>query len=110
MCVGRFTVTGPSRRIASRVHLTEAESVLDRVGLRVDPRRLVDGLDREQKTLVAIGRALMGQHPGAGIVVLDEPTRALPPPDGSRRSTPSSATSRAPAARCSSSPTTSPRS
>jgi ribose transport system ATP-binding protein len=79
MCVGRFEARAVSRRIAWPAHEQHAREVLDRLGLNADPRQVVDGFSREQRTLVAIGRALMCQRPGSGVIVLDEATRALPP-------------------------------
>jgi ribose transport system ATP-binding protein len=52
-----------------------AERALELVGSTVDPRTRVADLSRTDKSLVAIGRALVVQ---AKVLVLDEPTASLP--------------------------------
>jgi ribose transport system ATP-binding protein len=58
----------------SRVNAKAAE-VLERWQLDVDPRARVDRLEAAERALVAIGRALATN---ARVIVLDEPTAALP--------------------------------
>jgi ribose transport system ATP-binding protein len=58
--------------------------VLARVGLNLDPHRLVSTLTPGQRALLALARALLnvdGLDPERTIVLLDEPTAALGPAD-----------------------------
>src|SRR5208283_4311837 len=57
-----------------------AQAVLDRFQINVSPRRLVGDLRPADRTMVAIARALQDQFLAGneGILVLDEPTVALP--------------------------------
>jgi ribose transport system ATP-binding protein len=52
-----------------------AERALELVGARIDPRARVADLSRTEKSLLAIGRALVVD---AKVLVLDEPTASLP--------------------------------
>jgi ABC-type sugar transport system ATPase subunit len=66
----------PGRRgfVNRRAELRDAGALLERVGLRVDPRRLVGTLTVAQQQLVEIAKALAIE---ARIVILDEPTATL---------------------------------
>ncbi len=58
-----------------------ATEVLARLGLDVDPRAPVGGLSPARQTLVAVARAFAGtddRTEGGTLLVLDEPTAALP--------------------------------
>jgi len=63
-----------------RVLNRRARAVLDRFHINVSPRRLVGDLRPADRTMVAIARALQDQSLAGdeGILVLDEPTVALP--------------------------------
>jgi len=68
----------PRRRVPGlidhgRMH-REARSVLDRLGLDIDTRRVVEGLGVAQQQMIEIAKAL---SQNARILVLDEPTAAL---------------------------------
>jgi ribose transport system ATP-binding protein len=67
----------PIRR--SREH-ERVGAVLRRLGMSVDPATAVSALDQTTKTMVAIARALHGAEEDAAgrVLVLDEPTAALP--------------------------------
>lgn len=65
-------------RISWRRSDAAAREVLERFGLDIDPRRLAATLSIAQRAMVAIARALRDTGDGA-ILVLDEPTAALPP-------------------------------
>ncbi|MFI9638769.1 sugar ABC transporter ATP-binding protein [Micromonospora sp. NPDC051925] len=54
----------------------QAAALLDRLGVRVDPRRTVRQLDAASQQLVVIARSLARQ---ARLVILDEPTSILSP-------------------------------
>ena len=60
--------------VSRRAELRDAGALLQRVGLRVDPRRLVGTLTVAQQQLVEIAKALAIE---ARIVILDEPTATL---------------------------------
>lgn len=65
---GRFGLVSPNRR--RRV----AREMLDRIGLALDPDRLVDTLPVSEQQLVEIARALSED---AKVILMDEPTAAL---------------------------------
>jgi D-xylose transport system ATP-binding protein len=73
----------PSRRGLLRwpLLLEQARAALDRVGLRVDPRRPLRELGVGQQQMVEIAKALAKE---ASILVLDEPTAALTESDAGR--------------------------
>jgi ribose transport system ATP-binding protein len=64
-----------ARLIDWRTAGRRAERALELVGCAVDPRTLVADLSRTERSLVAIGRALVVD---AQVLVLDEPTASLP--------------------------------
>ncbi|WP_113701175.1 sugar ABC transporter ATP-binding protein [Nonomuraea lactucae] len=70
-----------SRRfwLSSRREWDSAATALRKHGVNLDPRRLVAGLPPSEKSMVAIVRAVEDGLHGGGILVLDEPTAALPP-------------------------------
>ncbi|WP_434740241.1 sugar ABC transporter ATP-binding protein [Micromonospora sp. SH-82] len=66
-----------SRPFPHRGRINErAEQLLDRLGVRVDPRRAVRHLDAATQQLVVIARSLARE---ASLVILDEPTSILSP-------------------------------
>jgi galactofuranose transport system ATP-binding protein len=65
---------GPLRLIDWRRMNSEAAALLDRLGLELDPRAPLGGLNIALRQMVAIAR---GVSLGAKVVVLDEPTSSL---------------------------------
>jgi ribose transport system ATP-binding protein len=78
--VGRFTAQRFSRRIDWNAEHELVRDLLARLDSDLDPRAPVGGLSAADRTTVAIARAIGGQLPGRGLIVLDEATRALPRP------------------------------
>jgi ribose transport system ATP-binding protein len=79
MMLGREYPRAAGGRIAWRTARGEVGRQLAAVGLAVDPRTPVGALSMAERTLVAIARALAdadGERPL--LIVLDEPTAALP--------------------------------
>lgn len=66
----------PSSRgvVSLRRMVRDAQRVLDRLDLRVDPMRLVGELPLSQQQMIEIGRALFS---GGDVLILDEPNSAL---------------------------------
>lgn len=56
----------------------QAQAVLDRLDVDLDPATPVALLNATQRAEVGIARALRDQKPGGGVIILDEATRALP--------------------------------
>lgn len=77
--VGRYA-TGPGGRIRWRQEARRAAELLRRFELDVDPGAAVERLSQAERAIVAIIRALseLEEHRGGGLLVLDEPTAALP--------------------------------
>lgn len=78
LALGAGYEMAPAGRIAWRRNHAVAHEVLERFGLEIDPRRLASTLSIAQRAMVAIARALRDTDDDA-ILVLDEPTAALPP-------------------------------
>jgi ribose transport system ATP-binding protein len=78
--VGQFTAERFSRRIDWNAEHELVRAILVRLDSDLDPRAPVGGLSAADRTTVAIARAVAGQVPGRGLIVLDEATRALPRP------------------------------
>ena len=80
LAIGRgFPVATPVKAIRWGELKARAAAVLDRFSVDVDPSRLVRDLRPAERTMVAIARALQDQSwASEGILVLDEPTVALP--------------------------------
>ena len=80
LSIGHGFITGPMWRIRWRRLHEWAHTVDERFGIGADPRTLVRDLSPARRTMVAIARALQDQDdPGAAsVLVLDEPTAALP--------------------------------
>ncbi|MDX6215951.1 MAG: ribose transport system ATP-binding protein [Frankiales bacterium] len=75
---GQF-VTGPTGSIRARASRERVREVLRRLDLDVDPQALASTLSMPQRALLAIGRALQDVDENhRAILVLDEPTAALP--------------------------------
>jgi ribose transport system ATP-binding protein len=80
LAIGRgFPVSTPVKAIRWRELKARAFTVLDRFSVDVEPSRLLRDLRPAERTMVAIARALQDQSwASEGILVLDEPTVALP--------------------------------
>lgn len=64
--------------ISWRGQYRQASIELQKLHLRVDPRRMVQSLGPIEQTLVAITRALQDMDHHRGVLILDEPTARLP--------------------------------
>lgn len=84
MMLGRPYPVGRLGRIRRRQVDSEVRTGLQRVGLDIDPEAPVGGLGMAERTAVAIARALADAGDSARLVVLDEPTAALPPDEVGR--------------------------
>jgi ribose transport system ATP-binding protein len=75
----RRTLLAPLRR---RAEYRRTAAVLGRLGIDADPGTLVGALDATTKTMIAIARAVQDSYSSdqsaAHVLVLDEPTAALP--------------------------------
>jgi ribose transport system ATP-binding protein len=78
--VGHFAAGRFSRRIDWNSEHEQVRAILARLDSDLDPRAPVGGLPAAGRTTVAIARAIAGQVPGRGLIILDEATRALPRP------------------------------
>lgn len=78
--IGRFAARPLSRRIDWKSEHEQVRAALARLDSDLDPRAPVGTLTAAGRTTVAIARAIAGQMPGRGVIVLDEATRALPRP------------------------------
>jgi len=77
MRVGRLRGSRFLRRIDWRAERREAEEVFARLGRTVPLDADVAALREEERATVAIARALQDVHPGQGLIIFDESTRAL---------------------------------
>jgi ribose transport system ATP-binding protein len=77
--VGRYE-TGRLGRIRWRAERRRVAALLQRFDLDIDPDTPVERLSQAERAIVAIMRAIddLEQAHGAGVLVLDEPTAALP--------------------------------
>lgn len=73
----------PSRLmvVRSRARRDGVRATLDRIGVVIDPRAVVDALSAPEQRMVMLARAL---HSGARVLFLDEPTAALRREDAER--------------------------
>ena len=78
LALGRRFTTGLGGRILWKQVRREAEQLLARVGLHCDPSAPLSSLSAASQTLVAVARALADVEDAASVLVLDEPTAALP--------------------------------
>ncbi len=76
--VGGFVRSPIIRRIDWRRQAQVAADILTRLRIDVDPHAMVGQLPAAQRAAVGIARALRDQVDGAGLMILDEATRALP--------------------------------
>ncbi len=72
------TATHKKFWVSSREEWRRASAALLKHGVELDPRRLVASLRPSEKSMVAIIRAVEDGLDDGGILVLDEPTAALP--------------------------------
>ena len=84
MMLGRTYPLGLAGRIRNRVAAERVSSYLHRVGVAADVRLPVASLSPAERSAVAIARALSDTGSGRLLLVLDEPTAALPSDDVSR--------------------------
>jgi ribose transport system ATP-binding protein len=78
LALGRGFSTGAGGRVRWKELRRDAEKLLSRVGLRCDPTAILSSLSASSQTLVAVARALADIEESATILILDEPTAALP--------------------------------
>lgn len=78
LAIGHGYERGLGGRIAWRRNAAEAAAVLSRFGVDVDPAAPAASLSVAQRAMVVIARALRDTGDDA-VLVLDEPTAALPP-------------------------------
>ena len=78
LALGRGFTTRPRRPDPLEAAAAEAGQLLARVGLRCDPGAPLSSLSASPQTLVAVARALADVEDAASVLVLDEPTAALP--------------------------------
>jgi ribose transport system ATP-binding protein len=84
MMLGRPYPVGLGGRIRWRAAADRASGYLRQVGVRTDVRSPVSSLSMSERSAVAIARALSDTGHGRLLVVLDEPTAALPADDVDR--------------------------
>jgi ribose transport system ATP-binding protein len=84
MMLGRSYPVGLGGRIRGRVAAERVSGYLRRIGVEADVRLPVASLSPAERSAVAIARALSDTGSGRLLLVLDEPTAALPSDDVSR--------------------------
>ena len=78
LMLGRSYPTGIVGRIRRRAVESQARSSLAILGLELDVRSTTGSLSMAERSTVAIARALSDAHTRRYLIVLDEPTAALP--------------------------------
>ena len=79
LAAGRGFETGFARRIRWSEARKQAQRVLTRFGIDADPDTPAASLRPAARTMLAVARALQDQEDGSrGLLILDEPTAALP--------------------------------
>ncbi|MEV4422040.1 sugar ABC transporter ATP-binding protein [Patulibacter sp. NPDC049589] len=79
LSLGHGFDTGPAGRIRWRRIRARTAELIDRFEIQATPRTLLRDMSRAGQTQVAIARALQDLDDGAGgLLILDEPTTALP--------------------------------
>jgi ribose transport system ATP-binding protein len=79
LAIGRGFVTGPGFRVRGRAVRRRTREVLERFHVDADPDAPLHTLRPAAQTMVVIARALQDHEDAhSGILVLDEPTAALP--------------------------------
>ncbi|MCW3014290.1 MAG: monosaccharide-transporting ATPase [Solirubrobacterales bacterium] len=84
LAIGRGYATGRGGRVKWRAERARARAVLLRFGHDVPPDVPLRNLAPADQTLVAIVRALQDAEQGGSMLVLDEPTAALPDREAER--------------------------
>jgi ribose transport system ATP-binding protein len=84
LMLGRSYPVGLGGRIRWSAAREQAQALVERAGLTIDVRRPVGELGLADRTGLAIARALPDASLGSALVVLDEPTAALPNTDVER--------------------------
>jgi ribose transport system ATP-binding protein len=85
MAIGRGFETGAGSRILWRQQRQRAQQLIERFHIRGSPDLPVFMLEPADRTLIAIARALQDQDGShEGVLILDEPTAALPGPEVER--------------------------
>jgi ribose transport system ATP-binding protein len=84
ICVGGFPTSRFVGRIDRGARDRLATRTLTRLGVNLEPSRLVSSLTAAERAEVAIARALRDHTPESGLIILDESTRALSGDDLSR--------------------------
>lgn len=80
LAIGRGFETGPVWKIRWRSQRRWAKDVLSRFRIPANPNQLVATTRPAVRTMIVIARALQDQEEShGGMLVLDEPTRSLPP-------------------------------
>jgi ribose transport system ATP-binding protein len=77
ICVGGFPTSRWVGRIDRRARDRLAARTLTRLGVDLDPGRLVGSLTAAERAEVAIARAMRDHTAESGLIILDESTRAL---------------------------------
>ena len=77
-CVGRGFTTGPGYKIRWAVEAKKVQDMMTAFGRDISPRTLIRHIPLADRTIVAIVRALEGIQTSGRLLVLDEPTVALP--------------------------------
>lgn len=85
LAVGPGFVLGPGRRIKWGEQRKRAQQILDRFSVNAGPDTPVWKLRSAERMKLAIARALQDDHNySSGLLILDEPTAALPAPEIAR--------------------------
>jgi ribose transport system ATP-binding protein len=80
LAIGHGFETGAGVRVSWRRQHRRAAEVLERYGIDVDPRTTLERCGVATQAMIAIARALQDvDEDRPGVLVLDEPTAALPP-------------------------------
>jgi ribose transport system ATP-binding protein len=83
IALGHGYQTGPGRRIRWRDQARKTRQAIDGLGYHVDVRRQIHDLPISEQTAIAIARALQDWE-NVPLLVLDEPTAAMPLPETER--------------------------
>lgn len=77
-CLGKGFATGPLYRIRWKTEAKRVADLMCQFGHSISPWARVADLSSADRTIVAIARALAGTQESGQLLVLDEPTAALP--------------------------------
>jgi len=64
--------------LSDHVEHRRSQALLESLGIKIDPRSRLGDLSPARQSMVAIARAMSDDHEGPRLMVLDEPTAALP--------------------------------